>query len=378
MKKGLVLVILILLIITIGVRAQEKIIKAIEIEGNKNIARERILKVVETKIGDEFSLLALREDLKRIYGLGFFSDVKIDTSPFQEGIKVKFIVEEKLLVGKIVFKGNKKIGKRTLLDEIEIKVDGVYSERNIEEAKKKILSLYKEKRYYQAKVQEKTEIDREEGKANVSFKIEEGPRLKVEKIEILGNKVFSNRKIRRVMKTKKRKFDEEILQEDLENIITLYKIKGHLLAKIVDHKIKYEEKKIFITILIEEGPQIKMGSLAISGNELFTDEEIEKETVLKEGMVFNELQFDRDLFRVQALYYNKGYAFARVEPTKEINRKEERIDINLDITEGSLAYIGKIEITGNEKTKDYVIRRELAIGEGEVFNYKKILRSQEK
>lgn len=378
MKKGLVLVILILLIITIGVRAQEKIIKAIEIEGNKNIARERILKVVETKIGDEFSLLALREDLKRIYGLGFFSDVKIDTSSFQGGIKVKFIVEEKLLVGKIVFKGNKKIGKRTLLDEIEIKVDGVYSERKVEEAKKKILSLYKEKRYYQAKVQEKIEIDREEGKANVSFKIEEGPRLKVEKIEILGNKVFSNRKIRRMMKTKKRKFDEEILQEDLENIITLYKIKGHLLAKIVDHKIKYEEKKIFITILIEEGPQIKMGSLAISGNELFTDEEIEKETVLKEGMVFNELQFDRDLFQVRTLYYNKGYAFARVEPTKEINRKEERIDINLDITEGSLAYIGKIEITGNEKTKDYVIRRELAIGEGEVFNYKKILRSQEK
>ncbi|MCG2676334.1 hypothetical protein L6304_04005, partial [bacterium] len=254
MKKGLVLVILILLIITIGVRAQEKIIKAIEIEGNKNIARERILKVVETKIGDEFSLLALREDLKRIYGLGFFSDVKIDTSSFQEGIKVKFIVEEKLLVGKIVFKGNKKIGKRTLLDEIEIKVDGVYSERNIEEAKKKILSLYKEKRYYQAKVQEKTEIDREEGKANVSFKIEEGPRLKVEKIEILGNKVFSDRKIKRVMNTKKRKFDKEIFQEDLERIITLYKTRGYLLARIVDHKINYEEKKIFITILIGEGP----------------------------------------------------------------------------------------------------------------------------
>ena len=180
------------------------------------------------------------------------------------------------------------------------------------------------------------------------------------------------------MKTKKRKFDKKIFQEDLERIITLYKTRGYLLARIVDHKISYEEKKIFITILIGEGPQIKMGSLTISGNELFTDEEIKKEVVLKEGMVFNELQFDKDLFQVHALYYNKGYAFARVDPTKKIDEKEEKINVSLDITEGSLAYIGKIEITGNEKTKDYVIRRELVIGEGEVFNYKKILRSQEK
>ncbi|GAG20341.1 unnamed protein product, partial [marine sediment metagenome] len=121
-----------------------------------------------------------------------------------------------------------------------------------------------------------------------------------------------------------------------------------------------------------------MGSLIISGNELFTDEEIKGEMVLKESMVYNELQFDRDLFQVHTLYYNKGYAFAQMEPTKKIDEKEAKIDISLDITEGPLAYIGKIEITGNEKTKDYVIRRELVIGPGEVFNYKKILRSQEK
>lgn len=378
MKKGLILVIFSLTIITGGARAQGEIIKAIEVEGNKNITRERILKAVETKVGDEYSLSALREDLKRIYRLGFFSDVKIDTSPFQEGIKVKFIVEERFLVGKIIFKGNKKIRKGTLLEEIGLKVGEVYSEKKIEETKEEILSLYKEKRYYQAEVQEEVKIDKEEGKVNVTFNIKEGPKLKVERIEILGNKVFSDRKIRRVMKTKKRKFDKKVFSEDLERIITLYKTRGYLLAGIVDHKISYEEEKIFITILIEEGPQIKMGSLTISGNELFTDEEIKKETVLKEGMVYNELQFDRDLFQVHALYYNKGYAFARVEPTKKIDEKEEKIDISLDITEGSLAYIGKIEITGNEKTKDYVIRRELVIGEGEVFNYKKILRSQEK
>ncbi|HEA46869.1 MAG TPA: outer membrane protein assembly factor BamA [bacterium] len=377
-RKSLILVILSLALITGGARAQGKVIKAIEIEGNKNISQKRILKVVETKVEDEYSLSALSEDLKRIYGLGFFSDVKIDTSPFQEGIKVKFIVEERFLVGKITFEGNKKIRKGTLLEEMGLKVGEVYSEKKVGEAKEQILSLYKEKRYYQAEVQEEVKIDKEEGKVNITFNIKEGPKLKVEKIELLGNKVFSDRKIRRMMKTKKRKFDRKVLQEDLERIIAPYKTKGYLLARIVDHKIKYKKKKIFITILIEEGPQIKMGSLAISGNELFTDEEIEKETVLKEGMVFNELQFDRDLFQVHALYYNKGYAFARVEPTKKIDEKEERIDISLDITEGSLAYIGKIEITGNEKTKDYVIRRELAIGKGEVFNYKKILRSQEK
>lgn len=378
MSKSLILVIFSLAIITAEAGAQEKIIKAIEIEGNKNISKERILKVVESKVGDEYSLSALKEDLKRIYALGFFSDVKIDTSPFKEGIKAKFIVEERFLVGKIIFEGNRKIGKKALLEEIELKVDEVYSERKVEGAKEKILSLYKEKRYYQAAVREEIKIDKEEGKANVTFKIEEGYRLKVEEIEILGNKVFSDREIRRVMKTKKRKFAKEIFKEDLERTITLYKTKGYLLARIVDHKISYKEEKIFITILIEEGPQIKMGSLAVSGNELFTDEEIKHEIVLKEGMVFNELQFDKDIFQVRTLYYNKGYAFAQAEPTKKIDEKEEKIDIGLDITEGSLAYIGKIEITGNEKTKDYVIRRELVIGEGEVFNYKKILRSQEK
>ncbi|MCK4649519.1 hypothetical protein KAT51_08350, partial [bacterium] len=347
MKKDLILVIFSLVIITGGARAQGKIIKAIEVERNKNITRERILKVVETKVGDEYSLSALKEDLKRIYGLGFFSDVKIDTSPFKEGIKVKFIVEERFLVGKIIFKGNKKIRKGTFLEEIGLKVDGVYSEKKVAETKEKILSLYKEKRYYQAEVQEEVKLDKEAGKVNVTFNIKEGPKLKVERIEVLGNKVFSDRKIKRVMKTKKRKFGKKVFSEDLERIITLYKTRGYLLARIVDHKISSEEEKIFITILIEEGPQIKMGSLAISGNELFTDEEIKKEVVLNEGMVFNELQFDKDLFQVRALYYNKGYAFARVAPTKKIDKKEEKINVSLDITEGSLAYIGKIEITGN-------------------------------
>ncbi len=238
------------MVVTSGARAQEKIIKAIEIEGNKNISQERILKVVETKAGDEYSLSAVREDLKRIYALGFFSNVKIDTTLFKEGIKVKFIVEERFVVGKIIFEGNKKLGKRALLEEIELKVDGVYSEKKVEGAKKKILSLCKEKRYYRAKVEEKVKINRKEGKVDVTFNIEEGYRLKVAKIEILGNKVFSNKKIRRVIKTKKRKFDKEIFQEDLGRIITLYKARGYLLARIVDHKVNYEKKKIFITILI--------------------------------------------------------------------------------------------------------------------------------
>ncbi len=378
LRKSLILAIFSLIIITLGAGAQEKVIKAIEIEGNKNISQESIRKVIKTKVGGEYSLSALREDLKRIYGLGFFSDVRIDTSPFEEGVKVSFIVEERFLVGKIIFEGNKKIKKKALLEEIELKVNEVYSERKVKEAKEKILSLYKERRYYQAEVEEEVEIDEEEGRANVTFKIEEGKRLKVERPQILGNKVFSDQKIRRVMKTKKKKFDEEVFGEDLERIVILYKTKGYLLTEIADHKISYEEEKIFITILIEEGPQIKMGSLSVSGNELFTDEEIAKEMILKEGMVFNELQFDRDLFQVHTLYYNQGYAFARVEPTEEIDREEGRIDIGLDITEGPLAYIGKIEITGNEKTKEYVLRRELAISEGEVFSYKKILRSQEK
>jgi outer membrane protein insertion porin family len=378
MKKSLIYAILSLLVITNALSGQEQVIEAIEVRGNKNILEKKILEVVETKVGDKYSLSALRDDLKRIHALGFFSDVSIDTSPFKEGIKVTFVVRERLLVGKIIFKGNKKIGKRTLLDEIDLKVKGSYSQKKVARSKEKILSLYKEKRYYRAQVRDTLEIDKEEGKINIIFKVEEGPRFKVEKIEILGNKVFSDRKIKKIMETKKRKFDKETFEEDLERIIIFYKTKGYLLAKVTDSKISYEEEKIFLTILIDEGPQIKMGSLSVRGNDLFTSEEIENQISIKEGTVYNELQFDRDLFGVHVLYYNKGYAFVKVEPTKKIDEKEAKIDIGLDIKEGPLAYIGEIEITGNEKTKDYVIRRELVVGEGEVFNYKKILRSQEK
>ena len=174
-------------------------------------------------------------------------------------------------------------------------------------------------------------------------------------------------------------FKEEVFELDLERVKALYIMRGYSDVKI-DPQLDYnpDQKKMYITLLTDEGEQYKVGTIRILGNHLFTKEDILKVLKMKEEDIFNQLSLEEDSASISSLYFDKGYIFANISPRAIFNEKTEKIDITYNIAEGELAYIDKVIIKGNDKTKDVVIRRELRFAPGEPFDGKKLQRSKER
>lgn len=357
------------------------IIKAIEVEGNKSVDEWVILSAVKSKVGDRFCAKDLRRDLKEVYNLELFSDVQIDATEYQGGVRIKFLVVERLIVGRINFKGNRRLKDDEIAHVIDMAPGQVFTQSDVPRGEAKVLSLYKEKGYTLASVNGMTEVSEEPGRVDIFFEIEEGHRIKIAKVFIEGNEVFKDRKIRKVMETRRRRiFSEETFREDLRRIVTFYRNHGYTDAKIVSSDKSFDEqkKRMFIKVVIDEGPQVMVGKIEIGSSSLFTLEEIEEVVGTKSGDIFNEARFDQDLANIHGLYAQRGHPFARIIPDLSFDEKKEKVFITLNIQEGPLVHLGEIGVEGSQKTKEKVIRRELTVKPGEVFDSKKILRSREK
>ena len=356
------------------------IIRAIEVEGNKSVDELVILSAIKSKLGDRFCAKDLRQDLKEVYNLGLFSDVQIDATPFQDGVKIKFLVTERLKIGKVDFKGNRALKDKEIVKVLDLVPGQVFAKTDVNKGEAKILALYKEKGYTLAEVSSRAEVCEKTGRVDIFFEIEEGHKIKIARVDIEGNEAFKDRRIRKVMETRRRKiFSEETFQEDLRRIIAFYRKHGHTDAKIVRTDIRYDESKrrMFIKIVIQEGPQARVGKIEIPSPPLFSAEEIKEVLATKPGDIFNEEEFSQDLTNVHALYAQHGHPFARVIPDISFDEKRDLAGITLNIQEGPLVHLSEIGIEGNTKTKEKVIRRELTVKPGDVFDSSRILRSKE-
>lgn len=357
------------------------IIRAIEVEGNKSVDELVILSAIKSKLEGRFCAKDLRQDLNEVYNLGLFSDVQIDAIPYQDGVKIKFLLTERLKIGKVDFKGNKALKDKEIVQVLDLVPGQVFVKADVNKGEVKILAIYKEKGYTLAEVSSRTEVCEKAGRVDIFFEIEEGHKIKIARVDIEGNETFKDRKIRKVMETRRRKvFSEETFQEDLRKIIAFYHKHGHTDAKIVRTDIRYDEPKrrMFIKIVIQEGPQARVGKIEIPSPPLFSAKEIEDVLATKPGDVFNEEEFSQDLTNVYALYAQRGHPFARVIPDISFDEKRELVGITLNIREGPLIHLGEIGIEGNTKTKEKVIRRELNVEPGDVFDSRRISRSKEK
>lgn len=386
-KRTILLLSLALSFLSLIARAEEgKEIKALEVSGNKRVSTLIILAKVRTKAGDKFSPLVIREDVERLYDLGYFSDVKVDVTDYEEGVKVTFIVEEEFLIKEINLKGTKALKEKTLREVMVLSAGDVFNKRLLNEDVKKVASLYQEKGYYLVKV--KTEVVRleEEREVVIDITIEEGVGVRVKEIRIEGNRSFPAKRIKKLMATRVDRlftrgiFKEEDFRGDLERIISFYRKGGFLKAEIVNVEKRLDESKglIYLTIEIEEGPQFKVGRISVEGNALFPDEEIRNELKMVEGDTYSPDGLKQDVRRIEIFYAHKGYIFAEVKEETDIEEEERKVDIVYRIAEDGLAYVEKIEIKGNTKTKDKVLRRELTIKPGDIFDARKIERSRQK
>ncbi|MFH0762520.1 MAG: outer membrane protein assembly factor BamA [Candidatus Omnitrophota bacterium] len=364
-------------------------ITAIEVKGNESISTNTILSKMKTRSGNSYQENVINDDLKRLYLLGFFSDVKIDTQDYKDGVKIIVTVKERPIIDKINFSG---VARLTIKDEKlreELKSrEGQYLDYpSLGEDVRIIKGLYEKKGYSDAQIKYQMDFNKETGKAAVTFIVTEGKRVRIKDVFIEGNKAFPDRRILKVMKTKRAwlfnsgLLKEDVLGEDIERVRAFYRRAGYTDVE-VDYQISPDSVRPYllsIAIKLKEGQKYLVGNITVEGNKDIPKSEILGR--LKEcvpGKVFSQEALRSDVLNIQGLYFDRGYISCLIQETTSLNSYTGHVDIIYNIIENEVAYVDKIKIRGNVKTKDMVIRRELRIRPGDKFDGEKLRRSKER
>ena len=360
-------------------------ISKIEIEGLKLIKKAEITGVTSSFIGKPFTEELYGEMIDKLNELDFFEDIEPyathDKDP--EKILLVFKVKEYPAVEKIDFIGNQKIRNGELRELIKTKTNEIYNENRVFVDERFIRDRYIEKGYTDSLVTHTTEMI--DGGVHVTFNITEGKNTVISDIHMTGNTIVSERVLKAKISLKEvgflkdGAFKSSALEQDKKTILNYYNERGYIDANILDVKIdskENEEKQridLSITFVIQEGPQYTYGGLSITGNQIFTTERLLAQMKLKEGAVFNSIKFEEGLSAITNIYYESGYmsnGFYPV-PAKDSDRKE--ITYTLVIDERARSHVENILVKGNNKTKDYVITREIPIESGDVFSRDKVI-----
>jgi len=388
--KTLGLVLFFLLITAVApALAQQGVIKEIVIFGNERVDKGIILKEIKSKAGEPFSPERVREDIKAIYRLGFFRDVQVDAAETKGEIILTFVVIEKPYVANIVISGSVKLSQEDIEGVIEVKRDSVLDMGKVRSSVTEIKKLYTSKRYFGSEVEYRVELE-QGNKAVVYFDIVEGVKGYLTKITFAGNKVFGSRKLKTVMKTKKKGWlwwltksgtvETDVLEVDVSRIRSLYLDHGYVTVKISDPEITLSKNKksIQITIRIEEGEQYRLGSLDVQGDILTTKEELLKGFKSRVQKVYRASLVQKDLLWLTDQYTDKGYAYTDVAPLTMLDNEKKLVHLSFKIDKGITVHINRIEMEGNTKTRDKVIRRELKIAEGDLYSSTRLRKSRER
>ncbi len=362
-------------------------IGSISIKGNKRIEADAILASIESQEGGVFSPEQLDKDLKSIYKMGFFEDVQIDVEEHHKGKNVIFRVIEKPSIKRISFKGNKKIENKDLMDVLGIKK---YTILNIEEIKNSIERLrdfYNQKGYFNVVINYMLE-ELSGNEIALVYQIKEGDKVTIAKIIFVGNVNFSDDDLKDVMDTDEKGFfsfitdsghlDKKALESDIFKIKSFYNNNGYIKAMVGEPNISFKEDEgIVITIKINEGPQYAIGDVRIEGDLIQDAAELYKNLRISEERVYNRETVRADALKLSEIYSDEGYAFVDVLPQINEDDKSHKVDIVYQINKGKKVKFERIIITGNDKTRDKVIRRELKISEGGYFSGEKLKRSSQ-
>lgn len=366
----------------------EKIIK-ITILGNEKVAEDVIRNNIKSKENETLSIPQIRKDLKSIYEMDFFTDVIIDLRDVQGGKEVIFIVVEKPSIRNILISGNVKIEASKIREEIDIATGAILNMEKLKQTADNIKKFYSSKAYYRAMVNYRPNY-LEGNQVDVEFIIEEGKEGYIKKIRFQGNKHFPARKLRKYMRVKKKGWfwwltkrgvlDEEILDVDLQNLNAFYFDHGYIKVKIDKPKITITKdgKWIYIDIEIHEGEQFKVGEIDFRGDILTTRKDLFKQVTLEKGKVYRTSLVQKDIRRITNFYGDKGYAYAEIVPLTSVDSEKRLVHITFDIRKGKEVFFERITISGNAKTRDKVIRRELKAGEGDRYSATAITRGRQK
>lgn len=356
-----------------GQTQQNLTILSLRVQGNQIVSTSTILGKIATREGTQLFQETVNEDIKRLYGTGFFRDIRFDVDPKPDGVHVILVVEEKPVVRAITVQGNRTFDERKLRKEVKILEGQVLDERLVVEGVRAIEKKYLDKGFRFVKVTYRIDVSDLLKEANVVIQVEEGEAYRIKAIDFLGVKSFRTRQIRKLLKTKPRNllffrrgvFSESDFRNDIERIMVFYQDEGFLDVKASpDFEYDEKSKKIVISVSIEESVRYQTGEVLVEGNKIFPENEIWQRLGMLPGTTYSQKYLMLDMDNVRKFYFSRGYVDVRIVPNIRYNRESSRVDVSYTIEEGDLYFVEKVKVRGNSKTKDIVIRRELRIYPG--------------
>ena len=366
----------------------------IVVAGNRRVTEDDVLAYLRERPGQSFSPPALTQDVRELYASGFFDDIEVDLERNDRGVVLRFAVRERPSIAKVEFEGNSEIDNDDLKEGIELKANTVLSHPAVRRSVQKIRDMYAEKGYFLAEAESEI-IPQRNNEVTVRFRIKEHQQVSVRRITFIGNDHISSEELRSVMYTGNAgffafgsggPFRQDAFERDIAVISALYYDRGFLQVSISTPRVMLTPDKsgIEVSVTIEEGPRHKIRQLRIyergpDGKEV---EPIGGRRNLRmmvranPGDYFNRAALLEDLQAIRSLYRDNGFANVDATPQTNIDPDTHEVDVIVPVERGPLVHFERIEVRGNSKTRDRVIRREMEVAEGEPFNETLLERSR--
>ncbi|MBW2014958.1 MAG: outer membrane protein assembly factor BamA [Deltaproteobacteria bacterium] len=362
---------------------REKVAQVL-VAGNKRIEGDAIKKIIKTKPGDVYIAKNLSQDLKAVYSMGYFEDIRIEAEESPQGKIIIFRVKEKPNIRIIRFQGNKLYKDDEIKENLSIRTGSILNIFKIRSNIKRIEDLYKEKNYHNVKVTYNIK-QLETNQADLEFVIQEGENVLIKHIIFEGNNAYSDKKLKKMMETSEKGFfswmtssgnlNREDLEQDVAKLSAFYYNNGYIQARVGEPQIEFHEKWIDIKIKIDEGPRFKVNNVVVTGDLILPEEELKKKLKITKVTYYNREIVRNDVLALTDLYSDEGYAYAEISPKIDKNFDELTVNIDYVVAKRNQVYFEKIDISGNKKTRDKVIRRELMVYEQELFKGKALKQS---
>src|SRR6058998_1535230 len=357
------------------------IIRSIDVQytGPQTVSKERILAQIRTRVGQPYSNQVVEQDIAALYKTGSIQNVRIFAQPQGDGLRVIVAVQTRAIMREIEIAGAERIKAKRLRKEIKLRLNQPVNEQQLEEARQKIIEVYQGRGFTDVSVQFRVDpIDEKRGTARVVFTVTEGVKGAVRAIHFEGNAHFSEKVLRKQMKTKGRtpiyfvdksgRLDEVQLEQDMDKVREFYQNHGYIDVEVKNvRRGRTEKGPMIITIVIAEGPQYHVRKLTVTGYHVTREDKIRALLKMKEGSVYSPKQLRDDAKAVADAYGSGGYVDLVVLP-EGAPAGPAQIDVHYKIQEGDRSFVNRINIEGNTRTKDKVIRREVLVAPGDVFN----------
>jgi outer membrane protein insertion porin family len=363
-----------------------KNVTEMQVLGQRRIEVDAVLQKLTTKKGVGLNLEDVRRDVQAIHAMGYFDEVEVRGERTDAGVKLLYRVGERPAIAEIEFDGNENIATKDLRDVIKVRQWSILDINKVREDTALIQKHYEDRGFYLAKISYEIEWVQDAKKekpdeVRITYKIRDYDKVQIKRITFLNNTRFTDEQLKNTFAETKEggfwsflsssgNFKESAFRQDLQRLTYWYLEHGYLKFRFENPVVTVSEDKrwLFISVYVEEGEQYRIGDIDFSGDLLFTKDELAQGQLIKKGEMFSITARNADIQRLTEKYQDLGYAFVNVIPKMKIKDEDRTVDIDYAFEKGNLVYFGKINISGNSKTWDKVIRRELRVNEGELYH----------